>query len=151
MIFFFSHLPTPPILFFIIYCTIQVWHDASEYVNTVHDNKLENGATGVEFNAMCACLCHPWLFWNLWVHLEVLSIAACKMLSELFMWKLASLTMVTFWQQVLGTVLDVQFTIKLALRASLSGTSFQTARFSYATEGVCFISTQLSTDAVSAL
>ena len=38
----------------------------------------------------------------------------------------------------------------LALRASLSGT-FQTAKFSYATEGVFFISTQLSTDAVSIL
>ena len=84
------------------------------------------------------------------MHLEVLSIAACKMLRELFMWKLASLTIVTFWQQVLGTVLDVQFIIKLALQALLSGTFFQTARFSYATE-VVFISTQLSSNAVSVL
>ena len=37
------------------------------------------------------------------------------------------------------------------LRASLSGTFLQTARFSYATEGALFITAQLSTDAVSAL
>ena len=61
----FSLAYLPPILFLIIYCTIQVWHDASEYVNRVHDNKLENGATGVELNAVCACLCHTSWFWNL--------------------------------------------------------------------------------------
>ena len=38
-----------------------------------------------------------------------------------------------------------------SLWASLSGTFLQTARFSYITEGVFFISTQLSTDAVSPL
>ena len=37
------------------------------------------------------------------------------------------------------------------LRASLSGTLLQTARFSYATEGALFISAQLSSDAVSTL
>ena len=37
------------------------------------------------------------------------------------------------------------------LRASLSGTFLQTARFSYTTEGALFISAQLSSDAVSAL
>ena len=37
------------------------------------------------------------------------------------------------------------------LRASLSGTFLQTARFSYATEGALFISAQLSSDVVSAL
>ena len=41
--------------------------------------------------------------------------------------------------------------IKATLRAPLSGTFLQTARFSYATEGALFISVQLSTDAVSAL
>ena len=37
------------------------------------------------------------------------------------------------------------------LRASLSGTFLQTARFRYATEGALFISAQLSSDAVSDL
>ena len=41
--------------------------------------------------------------------------------------------------------------ISATLRASLSGTFLQTARFGYATEGALFISAQLSSDAVSAL
>ena len=40
---------------------------------------------------------------------------------------------------------------KATLRAPLSGTFLQTARFSYATEGALFISAQLSSDAVNAL
>ena len=42
-------------------------------------------------------------------------------------------------------------TVAITLRASLSGSFLQTARFGYATEGALFISALLSTDAVSAL